>query len=225
MAASAGKITLYYDCVSPFAFFGLHTVELLRGLWPVEVEHVPVSIGVVMKESGNKPPITVIAKGKHMDKDIDRIADILGLGQFGRPSKFPFNSMKAQRALTAAKAKLNRDDYVNCCRALTRAAWTLDKDLTDDAAIAEAFATVVPTAEAQAFVKAANDPEVKATLTKRTKEVLEQGAFGLPWWKVESTKTGKTDYFWGHDRYEYIAHALGLEWPGFKNVARQQAKI
>ena len=221
---SAGKITLYYDAVSPFAFFGLHTLELLRQIWPVSVDYVPVSINIVMKESGNRPPISVVAKGTHMNTDISRVVDILGLGKFGRPSTFPFNSFKAQRVLTAAKRDLKRDDFVNCCRAMSRAAWTEDKDLTDDAVIVATLATVIPDWQAKEFLTSgAKDTTVKEELVRNTKEIIDQGSFGLPWWKVENAKTGKVDYFWGHDRYEYIAHALDLEWPGFKAVARKQA--
>ncbi|BFZ58557.1 hypothetical protein PYCC9005_005620 [Savitreella phatthalungensis] len=221
-----GKITLYFDCVSPYAFFGLHTLELLRERWGIDAEYKPISLGIVMKESGNKPPITVPAKGRHLDGDVRRVVDLLGLGEFKRPSNFPFNSIKAQKVLCAVKANCSPKDFVNVCRAFSRAAWTLDvPDMTADSALVDAAATVIPRDQAQKLVEQGQaDQKYKAAMIANTKEVLESGGFGLPWWKVEA-EGKQPEYFFGHDRYEYIAHALGKEWPGFINVARQQAHI
>ncbi len=39
----------------------------------------PIFLGGVMKASGNKPPMTVAAKGMYMEKDLRRNSDYFGI--------------------------------------------------------------------------------------------------------------------------------------------------
>jgi 2-hydroxychromene-2-carboxylate isomerase len=54
------KLTLYIDVVSPYSYFSFHIIQAYRGLWrDVAIEIVPVSLNIVMKEMGNRPPLSV----------------------------------------------------------------------------------------------------------------------------------------------------------------------
>ncbi|CCG81131.1 putative 2-hydroxychromene-2-carboxylate isomerase [Taphrina deformans PYCC 5710] len=208
------KITLYIDCVSPYAFFAFHVLETYRHIWKdVEVTYVPIALGVVMKESGNRPPIVVANKGKWMHKDIQRTVKELGLGKFSSPPNFPYNSFPAMRALAALRKGENENDYLNCARALWRAGWTEHKDMSKPETFVEAFSTVIPQEKAKQYVKAGSESEAKEEILATTKKILADGAFGLPWFDV-TNKQGETEHFFGNDRWVHITDFLGVEWKG-----------
>ena len=168
------------DVVSPYTFFAFHVLETYRHVWKnVEIEYVPVILGIVMKDSGNRPPIMVKNKAKWLDVDVKRTSAELGLGKFERPPGFPYNSFPAQRALLALKQSENELDFTNCARALWRAGWTEHKDMSKPETWIEAFATVIPRSRAEEHVKRANDKDIKEKIIADTKQILEDGSFGL----------------------------------------------
>lgn len=174
------KITLYIDCVSPYGFFAFHVLETYRLIWKeINVDYVPIVLGIVMKESGNRAPIAVPNKGEWLALDIARTKNQLGLGKFEQPKNFPYNSFAAMRALLALKHSESDTDYRNCCRALWRAGWTEHKDMLDRKTWIEAFSTVISQANAEKYAKQSDDKAIKDELIKNTKDVLQQHAFGL----------------------------------------------
>ena len=66
-----------------------------------------------------------------------------------------------------------------------------------------------------------NDPEVKKRLTDLTKEALDQGCFGAPWWDVTNQK-GEREMFFGSDRTEHVCDFMGEKYLGYfpQEVAR-----
>ncbi len=217
---SGNQITLYVDIISPFTFFAFHILESYRKIWDIEVEYVPIVIGIVMKEAGNKPPISVKAKGEWMDKDIQRTVCLMGLGQFSRPAKFPFNTMKMMRILTAMKldSSAKGEDFNNSLRLLWRALFTDHVDLEDVENIKKAMSAAISTSQVERYVSKMDTKEVKDTLIRNTKEALGQGSFGLPWMKVTRAGEKQPEFYFGSDRWHQIADFLGKEWKGYEPV-------
>lgn len=174
------KITLYIDCVSPYGFFAFHVLETCRHIWKgVDIDYVPIVLGIVMKETGNRAPIAIPNKGIWLQKDLKRTKDQLGLGKFESPEKFPYNSFPAMRALLALKHSESDDDYRNCCRALWRAGFTEHQDMLDPKTWITAFSTVISQENAEKYAKQSEDRTIKDELIKNTQDVLAQKAFGL----------------------------------------------
>lgn len=131
-------VELFYDVVSPYSYFAFE--ELLRlqaGEWRDFIEEVvlrPFFLGGVMQASGNKPPLTVPAKGRYMMRlDLPRASRVLGLS-LRVPSRFPASTLLAQRVLTA----LDRHDRPRGqarLREVTKRMWQVyweeDGDITD----------------------------------------------------------------------------------------------
>lgn len=63
--------------------------------------------------------------------------------------------------------------------------------------------------EVAAIINATKTPEVKEALTRATNEALERGAYGAPWLWVTNTQ-GKSEPFFGSDRFHYVYKFLGL---------------
>lgn len=70
------KITLYYDVVSPYSWFGFITLQRYKQIWNAQVDFQPIFLGAVMQATGNKPPATNPAKGKHLVKDLQLNNDL-----------------------------------------------------------------------------------------------------------------------------------------------------
>ncbi|ORY79807.1 hypothetical protein BCR37DRAFT_381249 [Protomyces lactucae-debilis] len=157
-----------------------------------------------------------------MAKDIERITKTLKLGKFEMPPHFPYNSLKHQRILTCLKAGEQDKDFLNCAGALWRAAWTEHKDMASDQVILDALSSVIPEDRARKYMQQSTEAAWKDKLIVPTKKILEQGAFGMPWFEVE--KHGKTEYWFGNDRYEQIAAFLGVPWRGMGYTAEAQAQ-
>ena len=58
----------------------------------------------------------------------------------------------------------------------------------------------------------AASPEVKERLVRNTDEAVEEGAFGLPWFKA-TRGDGGVEWFWGFDHLGQVCEFLGLEKP------------
>lgn len=62
--------------------------------------------------------------------------------------------------------------------------------------------------------------EGKELLAKNTDAAIEDGAFGLPWYKCTNSE-GKTESFWGVDHLGQVCSFLSLEKPrigGWKSM-------
>jgi len=180
-----------------------------------------------MQATGNKPPATVLAKGKWLGKDILRWKEQLGLTDMKHPapSVFPAATIKAQRLLTALSAQHSpviasgskQDSLVeNAFRALWVAYYGKDLDIGKDDVIIEALAPIVPggkDAVAKMLKDEAASSQVKEALTAKTKEAIDSGAFGAPWWII-TRADGKQEVFFGSDRMEHICGFLRVPYQG-----------
>jgi len=63
-------------------------------------------------------------------------------------------------------------------------------------------------------VQTISDPAMKKRLTELTTEALETGCFGGPWMIITNSK-GKTDVFFGSDRWDHVCDFLGVEYLGY----------
>ena len=95
MSGPQQKITLYFDLVSSFSFLCFATL-LTHPLFTqknVVVTFTPVSIGLVIRQSGNSPPIVPgrkSAKQDYLIRDFARRARVLGVPVLkGLPKGFP----------------------------------------------------------------------------------------------------------------------------------------
>ncbi|EDN06173.1 predicted protein [Histoplasma mississippiense (nom. inval.)] len=70
--------------------------------------------------------------------------------------------------------------------------------------------------EIETIMKGAQTPEGKKALTDRTKEALDRGAFGAPWFWVTNAQ-GKAEPFFGSDQWPLHVAVLGHTVSGCEN--------
>ncbi|KAI9027051.1 thioredoxin-like protein [Hyaloraphidium curvatum] len=212
---AAPKIVFCFDVVSPYSFFAFQVLTryMKHPAWShVKVDFLPLFLGGIMGATGNQPPATLPARGKQLGLDVQRHAKIIGI-KVRQPSKFPVLSLKAMRMLTVIKDK-HPDKLVDASFALWKAFWQEDKDISNDDVIATYLAPVIGESTARGYLaKECNEAKCKDALSAATKLAVDNGAYGAPWWIITNSQ-GKTEPFFGSDRWPHICDFLGLPWFG-----------
>ncbi len=190
-------LDLYWDFSSPFAYLGATQAEALAARTGATLTWRPMLLGAVFKAIGQEQaPILTWSEAKrsYYFKDIARWADLYGV-PFQFPTRFPMLTLKALRTYLALP-----DDRRRAFRERTfRAYWAEDRDIADDAVLAELAGEDVG-----ALVARIQAPEIKKALVDATQYAIDRGVFGAPTWIVDGR-----DLFWGQDRIALVERALG----------------
>ncbi|KAF2691989.1 glutathione S-transferase kappa 1 [Lentithecium fluviatile CBS 122367] len=223
----SGKITAYIDCVSPYSYLALlHLSRNTRALQShdVEVDVVPVFLGGINVGSGNKPPWTLPAKAVYSTYDSARAKSYFGVPNLRTPQFFPILSLLPQRALVYIKATfpdIFLQTFIDICSAM----WENGVDVSKPELLAEVLGKKFEEEQVREILGKANSPQYKGLLNTNTKEALDCGAFGCPWFWVSNAK-GEEEPFFGSDRFHFMWQYLGLPWKDIELLpAMEKAKI
>ncbi|KAF3770163.1 thioredoxin-like protein [Cryphonectria parasitica EP155] len=213
-----GKIDCYFDIASLYSYLGfVYLVDNLSTLKAhgVDVEFHPMLIGAVNAKTGNKPPWSVPAKALYGTNHEAARA----VNHFGRPQiRFPKDLMSMGhtilplRCLHYIKRQYPTETYHAMLEHLFHAFWTPPNlNLTQVDVLAKVLADsgLFSPKECETILVAAKEQEVKDMLTRTTQEALDKGAFGAPWLWVTNAQ-GKSEPFFGSDRFNYVYKFLGL---------------
>lgn len=193
-------IEFFFDCSSPWTWLGFESIQPLAAESGVAIAWRPILVGGVFNavngsvyESRRNP---VPAKARYMLKDLRDWARLQGLEIRFPPSVFPVNSVKGMRGCCWLGQAC-----VPFARAVFRAYWTDDRDIADDAVLADCAraAGVDP----DALFAAIADEAVKAQLRANTDELIARGGFGSP-----TIFVGGEDMFFGNDRMPLVHAAV-----------------
>ena len=77
--------------------------------------------------------------------------------------------------------------------------WENGKDVSKPDILAQVLSQRFSESQVREIIQQANSPEYKALLNGNTKEALDRGAFGCPWYWVKNSK-GEEEPFFGSDR-------------------------
>jgi glutathione S-transferase kappa 1 len=77
--------------------------------------------------------------------------------------------------------------------------WEKSVDVSKSNSLAQVLSKSYSEDEVRMILEEANSVEYKQTLNDNTKEALERGAFGCPWYWVRNSK-GEEEPFFGSDR-------------------------
>jgi 2-hydroxychromene-2-carboxylate isomerase len=161
------------------------------------VRSKPILLGGLFKALGGpEVPLSTFSPSKqaYILKDVHRWAAYWNQ-PFRFPSTFPVMSLKALRTYLALPEPA-REAF---CLATFRAAWAEDRDITNDAVLADCIGN--PALAAEAFARAGSDA-VKAELRANTEEAAKRGVFGVPTYAIGDA------IYWGQDRIDLVEAAL-----------------
>jgi 2-hydroxychromene-2-carboxylate isomerase len=184
-----------YDVVCPFAYIASTRVERLAARAGVELVWHPILLGGLLKAAGSPVvPQLVPPKARLTALDMARQAE-------RAPAPFVLNAAHPQRTVDAMRLLTAAPPAVR--PALSHAVFAqyhAHGGPVDRAALA-------PIAAAHGLdIDVIDDPAVKDTLRAATDGALAAGAFGVPTFSL-----GDGRIWWGNDRLDDVALALGVE--------------
>lgn len=188
-------IEFWFDFGSPTSYLAWTQLPGIAERAGAELVWRPMLLGGVFKETGNRSPAAVPAKGAWMRRDMQRWARKWGVTLNPNPH-FPVNTLNMMRGAIAAR---DAGELAPYAKAMFRAMWVDGKKPSE----ADVFAETVAGAglDADAYAARIRDPEVKQALIAATGEAVGRGVFGAP------TMFVGDELFFGQDRLEFVAEA------------------
>lgn len=201
------RIELFYDVISPYSFLAFEVLERYRARWDLELVLRPAFLGGVMKAVGNVPPASLPARAPYLARDLQRKARYFAV-PLGFPADFPSNTLTAMRLTT-----LVHMEHPEKLAGFSRAAWQRHWIDGEEVGSEEALKALCTAGGVDVgLVARVGEQPVKDRLKAATDEAVERGAFGFP--AMFTTVDGEEQLFFGSDRFDILAHELGLAWHG-----------
>lgn len=188
------KLEFLFDYASPWAYLAN---ELFTRKFPgVEIAYVPTYIRGLETFSTGMPYGQ--SKLLYILRDLQRCADFEQV-PLAIPAEFPINGLYALRGALWAQ---RQGGFAAYHQTVFRATWAGNAAISNKA-------VVIGLAEkagldAGAFAAGIEEPAIKDLLKTSTARWQERGVFGVPSFWVGD------EQFWGHDRMDYVARALGV---------------
>ena len=195
-------IECFFDCSSPWTWLAFHQLRPLATELGETVDWKPVLVGGIFNAVNPRVYESrvrgVPAKQAYLRKDLMDWARHEGLDIRFPPSIFPVNSVKAMRACCWLKPQGSLEPFAD---AVFRAYWTDDRDIAQDAVLADIASAVG--VDAVALLAAIATPDIKARLKANTDEAIARGAFGSP-----TIFVAGDDMYFGNDRLPLVREAV-----------------
>jgi 2-hydroxychromene-2-carboxylate isomerase len=194
---AAPTLDFWFDFASTYSYLAAARIRAAAAQAGVRVNFRPFLLGPIFKTQGwDTSPFNLYeAKGRHMWRDMERLAADLAL-PLQRPDPFPQNSLLPARValfgLTPENGQRWGEDF---CLAVFAAQFA-DGGRIDDPARLTAILSRLG-ADAEAALRAAQSDANKLRLRAQTEAAAKLGLFGAP-----SFTTADGELFWGNDRLE-----------------------
>ncbi|MEO1197766.1 MAG: 2-hydroxychromene-2-carboxylate isomerase [Pseudomonadota bacterium] len=192
------RLDFWFELASTYSYPAAMRVDDRAAAAGVEVRWRPFLLGPTFKALGwpqDSPFNWQEAKGRHMQRDLTRLCEGLGLG-FKIPDPFPQPSLMAARIAAAGLDEPWLPDFV---RAVYSAQFAEGRQIHERDTLAEILKSLGVDADA-AFDTTQSDDN-KARLRALTEEATSKGVFGAP-----TFITADGEVFWGHDRMDHALH-------------------
>ncbi len=188
----AEPMEIWFELSSTYSYLAAARVEALASARGVRVAWKPFLLGPIFAARGlSTSPFEVDeAKGRYMWRDVERMADALGV-RFRRPSVFPRRSTLAARV-----ASMGADqDWIGAfVRGMFEAYFADNRDIEDPLVVDAVLGALG--LHGPALRQRALSAEWKPRLRRQTERAASLGIFGAP------TFIARGELFWGNDRLE-----------------------
>jgi len=172
------RVTWYFDFISPYAYFSLHTLERLGA--DVAIRYQPVLLAGLLNHWGQKGPAEIPSKRVWTYRSCVWWAQQNNV-PFRLPAAHPFNPLPYLRLSIAG------GNSPSAVRTIFDGLWTSGVDPADPGAVASLAASLGIPLERIA------DPSVKSALRESTERAVQKGVFGVPTFGIDD------HLFWGND--------------------------
>ncbi len=191
-------VEFFFDVGSPTAYLAYTQLPALAAACGAQVVWRPMLLGGVFKAAGNASPVSVPAKARWMNADMQRWARRYGVPLVFNPH-FPINTLTLMRGAVGLQMR-EPAEFLRYLELVFGAMWCEPRNLGDPAVLAQVLHDGGFDPAHMAALAA--DPEVKAQLVANTEEAVARGAFGAPTFFVGE------QMFFGQDRLEFVRETL-----------------
>jgi 2-hydroxychromene-2-carboxylate isomerase len=194
-------IHYFFAPQSPYVYLGHERLLKLAAQYGAMIEPKPFDIGAVFAESGGLPLAKRAPQRQtYRLQELERWSRHLGLPMNLQPKFFPVDQAPASLLLVAAREQGGADQALELATAVTRAVWVEDRNIADAATLEELAGDAGY--DGAALLAASRTPETQQKYEGFTKEALDAGVFGAPWYVVDGQG------FWGQDRLDFVERLL-----------------
>jgi len=191
-------VEFFFDVGSPASYLAWTQLPRIAEETKATIAWRPMLLGGVFKATGNSSPVTIPAKGRWMNGDLQRWAQRYGVS-FSLNPHFPINTLTLMRGAAGMQMR-EPARFLAYVDAIERSMWQSPRDLGD----ADVLVATLREAgfDPAAFAALVADPDVKARLIATTEEAVARGVFGAP------TCFVGTEMFFGQDRLDFVEEEL-----------------
>jgi 2-hydroxychromene-2-carboxylate isomerase len=194
-------IHYFFAPQSPYVYLGHERLLKLGTQYGAMIEPRPFDIGAVFSETGGLPLAKRAPERQaYRLEELQRWAEYIGLPINLQPKFFPVDQGPASRLLVAAREQGGADQALELASAVLRAVWAEERDIADAATLEQLAADAGY--DGAALLAASRTPETQQTYEAFTREALDAGVFGAPWYVVDGQG------FWGQDRLDFVERLL-----------------
>jgi 2-hydroxychromene-2-carboxylate isomerase len=200
---ASAVLDFWFEFASTYSYLAAVRIRSLAAESRVHLRFRPFLLGPIFKSNGrDTSPFSIYeAKGRHMWRDMERLAADLGR-TFRRPDVFPQNGLAAARLALAGLRQGWGEDFTV---AVFEAEFEQGRRIDDVGPLTDILSRLK--VGPKAALEAARSNEIKALLRTETETAQALGIFGAP-----SFITPDGELFWGNDRLEQA-----LAWTGRGN--------
>uniref|UniRef100_A0A671MG36 Glutathione S-transferase kappa n=1 Tax=Sinocyclocheilus anshuiensis TaxID=1608454 RepID=A0A671MG36_9TELE len=210
MSSSRKVVKLFYDVISPYSWLAFEVLCRYRNVWNIDLKFKPAFLGVVVFHgSGNQEPGLVQNKFHYMVTDLKQLSEFFGV-PVNPPLPCKKGTLNVMRFVTAVAEKEKEGGVLveRVSRELWKNVWSTHQDITQPASLIEAGLKAGLSAnEVEEILILSQSQQIKDKLKSVTQEALDYRSFGLPF--IVCDVNGKTEVFFGSDRFELMAQRIG----------------
>lgn len=187
------EISYYFSVLSPWAYFAGDRLEEAAARHDAQIAYKPVDAATVFSETGGlplakRPP----ARLAYREQELRRTSAKTGMPYHFQPAHWPTDAIPASAAIIALDQA--GGDAGALARALLSAVWVEQLNIAESDVVADKLALVGGDAAALAGAMEA----AKEVYAQNTREAIECGVFGVPFYLIGDEK------FWGQDRIDDV---------------------
>jgi 2-hydroxychromene-2-carboxylate isomerase len=191
-------VEFLFDLGSPYSYLAYHELPKIAAARGAAILWNPVLLGGIFQATGNRSPVEVPAKGRHLAVDMERWAVRYGVHLVMNPN-FPINTLALMRGAVAMQMR-GDDEFQRYLAAIFGAMFDVPRNLNQPSEVAEVLKSAG--FDPAAVMELATAQAVKDRLRSNTEQAVARGVFGAPTFFVGS------EMFWGQDRLRFVEDAL-----------------
>ena len=194
-------IHYFFAPQSPYVYLGHERLLKLAAQYGAMIEPQPFDIGAVFSETGGLPLAKrAPPRQAYRLQELERWSRHLGLPMNLQPKFFPVDQAPASLLLIAARTQGGADQALELGGAIMRAVWAEEKNIADAATLEQLAGDAG--FDGAALLAASREAQVQQQYHGFTREAIDAGLFGAPWYVVDGQS------FWGQDRLDFVERRL-----------------